>query len=229
MDLTIGSRRSLVGVLVLVMCGCSPTPPVPSTTQASQVSPAPTPASSVAPSPMPSPSGPYSDAALEGFIAQVEAQRDWFTSIGVELFDPDIDALTNTVRVRYIAKDDSAGPAILAHFGNPSWMTPKWYGPPAWAGPWGRLVIRFTDRAGRPLASTADITCSPVAVDPSVGYESLPKGTLGTSQCEFDHFPAVAWRVDVHFTDSHDDNQHLQRLVTVPADGTGAATVQIRR
>jgi hypothetical protein len=184
---------------------------------------------SMASSPMPLPSAPYSNADLEAFITQVESQRDWFTSIGVELFDSDIDALTDTVRVRYIARDDTAGPAILAHFGFPDWLTPKWYGPPPWAGPRGRLVIRFVDSAGRPLAVTAGITCSPVAVDTSVGYESLPKDTQGTSRCVFDDVPAVVWDVEVRYTDRHDDNKTLHRKVTVPAEGTGVVTVEIRR
>ncbi len=170
---------------------------------------------------------PYSIADLRAKGTTIMAERDWLRSIGVELVDADPDELTNTVRLRYIAPDRSAEPAILDHFGNPDWLTLRWLGPPPWTGPWGRLLVTVVDPAGRPLPTTAATTCSAEPIDTSVRYTALPTGTDGSDHCLFDHVPAVAWDVAVTYTDAHSDRKTVHRRVDVPVDGTGSVTVVI--
>ena len=153
---------------------------------------------------------PYSIADLEEKGASIVAERDWFTWIGVELVDADPDELTNTVELRYIAPNRSAEPAILDHFGHADWLSVHWEGPPPWTGPWGRLVVKVVDSAGRRLPAEANPHCTPTPVESSVRYDpGVATGTDVTGTCIFDRIPAVRvrYRGLVHGLARHDEDR----------------------
>ncbi len=138
--------------------------------------------------------------------------------------------MTNTVELRYIAPNRSAEPAILDHFGHPDWLSVHWEGPPPWTGPWGRLVVRVVDSAGRPLPAEANPHCTPTPIESSVRYDpGVATGTDATGTCIFDRIPAAAFDIEVSFTDSHDTTKTVHRQVVVPADGTGNVTIEVER
>lgn len=158
----------------------------------------------------------YSVDELATFALKVESARAWFPTVGAALYQADSYELTNSVRVRYIAKDTSVEPLILAHFGDPTWMTVKWYGPPEWTGPRGDLRITVVDRARRPV----DVECLPESLDPAVSANYLPLESGRDGICEFGGLASVAWRVGVSFEDHAGRSVNVSQNVLVPNGGT---------
>ncbi len=109
----------------------------------------------------------WSTEELGAFMTQVEAERDWFPTIGTSFYtvEPGNVRDFNGVRVLFKGPDASAAAAIEAHFGNPPWLRAVWYGPEEWTGARGDLVIFARDAADRPVAG---LTIGLVSLDERV-------------------------------------------------------------
>lgn len=158
----------------------------------------------------------YSLGKLATLASQVDVDRDWFPTVGAELYETDVSVQSNSVRVRYQAKDESSEPAIREHFGQPNWMSLRWYGPLAWTGPLGDLRVIVVDRSGRPVVAT----CTPDSVELGVSANFLPHGSGADGICEFKGLPATTYEVRVMFQNRRDERIDLKTLTSIPANGT---------
>lgn len=153
-------------------------------------------------------------AELEALISVVEAERSWFTSIGAELFHPNVSELDNKVRIRYKAKDESVEPLILAHFGNPDWIVLKWYGPPPWTGPEGTLRVTVVDHDGRPVDASVYAVPLERAVSDGPVINTGPDGRVDFT------LPAIDWELWISFQNRKDENLEIKRRVHVSGNRT---------
>ena len=166
---------------------------------------------------------PYSLQDLDELARDVEAERDWFATVGAELYGASAREQTNSVRVRYIAVDESVEPAILEHFGEPEWMSLSWYGPPPWPGPWGSLRVEVVDQGGRPV----DPSCSLFTDDRTVPNSYLPIGADGV--CAYSRLPAVPWDVKISYESRAGDNLAVMETVRVRAGAPMVIRVVVER
>lgn len=167
----------------------------------------------------------YSLQQLDKFAQEVEADRGWFPSVGAELFKSDSYELTNSVRVRYIARDKAVEPLIRAHFGDPAWITVKWYGPPEWTGPRGNLRVSVVDRASHPV----EVECLPESLDMAVASNYLPLESGPDGKCEFDKLASVTWRVGIAYENRDGERANGTQTVRVPNDGTASLRFVVDR
>jgi hypothetical protein len=166
----------------------------------------------------------YSLTELEAFATQVRQEHGWFGQIGAELVaaDPGLDM----VRVRFRAPHEGVAIAISDHFDDPEWLELEWEGPMSWDGPRGGMAVTVIDAKGRPVEGAQ---CEWHPVDPTVDADTaLAFSTDATGTCRNDYLPAVAYEVRVYrFVEGQGRTLIGTGAGTVPADGLGAATVQI--
>lgn len=159
---------------------------------------------------------------LEGFIEQVEAERNWFESVGLRFLQVDHRVNENFIHVDFVGRSEDAASAVEAHFGNPTWLRAEWAGPPPWTGPLADLVIKVTDSRGRPVPG---LWCEVVSEDPRVrtGSDTL-FGTDSDGICEGTrNLPAVAYQIRLHElidNDHYDSDPILEFRVVLSSAGT---------
>ena len=143
-------------------------------------------------------SAQWSTADLRNFVAQVEADRAWFESIGAELETADISDKDSSVRVRYRSASDAVGTLILSHFNSPEWMDVRHVGARFWTGALGTMSVSVVDGAGRAIEGAH---CSWSPTDASVDGNSAEAFVTGTDGvCTNRYLPApVTYRVVVSF------------------------------
>lgn len=135
----------------------------------------------------------WTERELRAFMAQVEAERDWFTTIGTSLMTVEIAAFDNVVDVRFDGHDPGTAQTIEAHFGDPTWLRAVWNGPGDWTGHRGDLLVMTVDSAGRPVPDVSvffepqDIR---VPGDGDLGWATGSDGRLLRA-----NLPAVTYRV----------------------------------
>ena len=136
----------------------------------------------------------WSLAELQGFVRQVEAERAWFDTIGVEFLQVDRAINDNFVHVDYRGPSELASAAIEERFGDPTWLETRWIGPPPWAGPRADLVLRITDVTGRPAT---DIRCDIRPLDPMAdnGFSEFIFTTDDAGVCDIRSIPTVTYEV----------------------------------
>jgi hypothetical protein len=163
----------------------------------------------------------WSLAELEGFSRQVEGERAWFDTIGVEFMQVDRRVTDNFVHVDYIARTEAASGAIEAHFGNPSWLRAEWAGPPQWSGPTADLVLRIREANGRPGVG---IRCDIQPQDEHAGVDlgEVVYATDVTGVCTATSIPAVPYRVRLfRSVQDHEERIRLDDLrVVLQTTGT---------
>lgn len=155
----------------------------------------------------------YSLAELHTFLAAVNEQGDWFSTIGAELHGADVNEPANTVEVHYLGPGEGIAPLISARFAPSSWLTPVYDGPLPWTGPVGNLELTVVDSRGRPIA----VECLLYTTDPRVRHEDLRDFPDG--KCVFQSIPAVEWSVEVTY-DMGGEEKTVTKNLVVPAGGT---------
>lgn len=134
-------------------------------------------------------------AELSTFIEQVLRDRDWFPTIGTDLFTAEIDVIENRVQVLFRGPDRAAAALIEAHFGAPPWLRAVYLGPLPWEGPRGDLRVVVFDRTGRPMPG---VFVSYEAIDPAARFESpFANATGEDGTVLFEDLPAVAYRISI--------------------------------
>jgi hypothetical protein len=130
---------------------------------------------------------------LERFAAEVEADSEWFASIGVT-FKVGQRVNENWVNVWFTGRPE-AEQLIEQHFGNPTWLQAEWDGPLTWQGPRADLNITVRDTSGRAVPG---LWCDVIPVDPMVsdpGEDIIATDAGGT--CVLENRPAVLYRVQL--------------------------------
>lgn len=130
---------------------------------------------------------------LERFIDEVEADSEWFASIGVT-FKVGQRVNENWVNVWFNGRPE-AKQLIEQHFGNPTWLQAEWDGPLPWQGPRADLAITVRDTSGRPVPG---LWCDVIRLDPMAsdpGEEIISTDTAGT--CVLEDRPAVLYGVEL--------------------------------
>lgn len=131
-------------------------------------------------------------AQLEDFAEMLEAERDWFANVGVQLTNTDVVKEANQVLL-WIRE----GPYPLAeqqireHFDDTGWLAFRYQRPPPWAGPLGDLQVTVVDAQGRPVP----VYCLILAHDPRVMQEEFL--FVEDGKCFFEGLPAVEWKLRV--------------------------------
>lgn len=169
----------------------------------------------------------WTERELRAFMAQVEAERDWFPTIGTSLMTVEIAGFDNIVDVRFDGHDPGAAQAIESHFGDPPWLRAVWNGPGDWTGPRGDLLVVTVDSAGRPVPDVSvffepqDIR---VPGDGDLGWTTGSDGRLMRS-----NLPAVTYRLRA--VDKIDEVLTTlgEVRVTVPPDGRTSVRLLVRR
>lgn len=152
-------------------------------------------------------SAAWSALELESFASTVEAEADWFQSIGAEFVAADVGAAG--VRIRYLAPNDRINPLIQSHFGDQSWMLIEWSGPLPWKGRRGTLVVKVVDESRKPVAGA---TCETTPVDPTVDADmGVAFITSDEGTCTIAGLPAVAY--DVRIVDNRGNPVATARVV----------------
>lgn len=149
---------------------------------------------------------------LDRFAGEIIAERDWFTTIGLEFFAAEVEEEANLVRVRYRGARDEREGVIAAHFGTPDWLLLV-ATPPPWTGPTGDLTIQMVDRAGRPV----QLTCLIETADPGVPSGGAVRGAGEDGICQWDDLPAVRFHIRITAsTDGDEDILVDDRIHLVP-------------
>ena len=149
---------------------------------------------------------------LEGFIDRLEADKDWYETIGVEFVQTKRSIIEDFVRVEYRAPSDQASPAIAARYGNPTWLRVEWT-PSEWAGPRGRLVIRVVDTNGRPVPG---VGCELISEDPRVSAGSdMRIGTDGEGILDLPNMPTVPYRIRLSQWVDNDHDEFVKEIRVV--------------
>lgn len=164
----------------------------------------------------------YSLDDLGAFARAVEADREWFSSVGAELSTVGPRAPDNVVELTYRANSVDVEAGIVSHFRNVDWLILSREGPLPWAGGYGRLVVRIVDRAGRPVEAGV----LPNSADERVSSAFLPKEVNGLYEEE--RVEAVVWEVIVTYFDGQDEVS-TSVIVRVPEGGVGNGTVVVER
>lgn len=158
----------------------------------------------------------WSVAELEAFAATVEAETDWFRSIGAEFVASDVGVAG--VRVRYLAPNDRPDALIRSHFGNPGWILIEWSGPLPWKGPRGTLVVEVTNGSGE---SVVGATCDTSPIDPAVDADmGVVFVTNDEGVCTIPGLPATAFEVTIVVQQGQRDVVATTAHVVVPEDAT---------
>lgn len=165
----------------------------------------------------------WSMKALTAFASTVEAERDWFDTVSVDLVQAYPNA-RGTVDVRILAPSDDVEPLVLSHFGAPPWMRVEWEGPPLWTGQRGTMIVTAIDENGDAVAG---LRCLWIPLDPSVDADTaLAYSTGDDGTCTNEFLPVAAYEIEL-WTDGND-------LVatgrgTVPPDGIGRVRIVVLR
>ncbi len=163
---------------------------------------------------------------LERFIAEVEADSEWFASIGVT-FKVGQRVNENWVNVWFNGRPE-AEQLIEQHFGDPTWLQAEWDGPLPWQGPRADLNITVRDSSG---GAVPGLWCDIIPVDPMVGdpgEEIIATDARGT--CVLENRPAALYRVQLR-EPSRDSNSNTTYELTpvmefeVMLEAGGTATV----
>jgi hypothetical protein len=135
----------------------------------------------------------WSQRDLDGFRELVEADSNWFESVGLRFLQVDRRVTDNFVHVDFIGPARDWEEAVEAHFGSPTWLRAEWY-PHPWEGPRGDLVIKIRDHRGSPIAG---IWCD-LGADNDV-VSALMTDTFFQSDehgaCQIPDVPAVPYQV----------------------------------
>jgi hypothetical protein len=161
-------------------------------------------------------------ADLERIASDIEADSDWFKTVGVTLVQAEVAVLTNGVNVVYRADDSSVEPVIVEHFGSPAWLHLERAGSPSWDGPRGSLRVMVVDATGHPI----DVTCQITSLDKRVTDELLPRESMD-GLCSAQGLPAVDWEIRASYEQGGTTTLAIAR-VHVPDGGVGTATIVVR-
>lgn len=140
---------------------------------------------------------------IERFMADVEADSEWFASIGVT-FKVGQRVNENWVNVWFNGRPE-ADHLIEQHFGNPTWLQAEWDGPLPWQGPRADLTITVQDSSG---GAVPGLWCDIIPLDPMVsdpGEEILGTDARGT--CVLENRPAALYLVQIR-EPSRDSNSN---------------------
>ena len=130
---------------------------------------------------------------LQAFMASVESDRAWFSTVGAEIVDIGIDEMLNKVRVHLRAPVRSLEDQARERFSDTGWLGFTYSRPGPWQGPVGGLEVAATDTSGQ----RAPVTCLLGSTDPRVQDEKIVDGPDG--KCVFENLPAVTWSLRVDY------------------------------
>ncbi len=165
----------------------------------------------------------WSLADLDGFVDRIEAESDWFDSIGV-IAQPGRNSIDNVVDLRFRARED-VGDQISAHFGDPAWLRTAWKGPLPWEGARADLTIEVVDTDGQPVPQ---LWCEVTPLDPTVPSEGESIfGTNGAGICTLKNLPVTSYLVELHeFVDN--DHYDPEPIGSVRVElGVGGASAKV--
>lgn len=133
---------------------------------------------------------------MEALVAQVQAEREWFETVGAQLLDVFTSPLDGgTVELSYLSASRAMDQVIKDHFGAPTWLVVERAGGPAWVGPVGDLAVHAIGFGGR---SVEELTCT-------LGGDPLSTNAQGV--CRFSGLAAISYRVQLF------DGQEEQRRI----------------
>jgi hypothetical protein len=142
----------------------------------------------------------WSRSDLDRFRQRVEADRQWFESVGLRYLQVDRRITDNFLHVDFIGPTRESEQAVEAHFGSPTWLQAEWY-PQPWDGPNGDLVIEIRDQAGKPVAGTrCELTPEDDVVRALMTDDWFHSDKNGV--CEITDTPAVSYQVSLRRFDS---------------------------
>ncbi len=155
---------------------------------------------------------------MEALVAEVQAEREWFETVGAQLLDVFISPLDGaTVELSYLSASRVMDQGIRDHFGAPAWLIVERAGGPTWVGPVGDLVVRAISSGGR---SVEGLTCT-------LGGDAVSTNAHG--ECTFLRLAALSYRVQV--LDGRDEPSRLvgSALVSVAPDRETQVVVPVAR
>jgi len=123
---------------------------------------------------------------MEALVAEVQAEREWFETVGAQLLDVFTSPLDGgTVELSYLSASRAMDQQIRDHFGAPAWLIVERAGGPAWVGPVGDLVVRAIGSGG---GSVEGLTCT-------LGGDAVSTNAQG--ECRFLRLAALSYRIQV--------------------------------
>ena len=154
----------------------------------------------------------YSLQELQAFENAVKAERDWITSLGVDVIDISFRAKDSVVNIYYQAPTRDVEPKIRERLGEPAWLTFEWAGPPPWTGPSGRLELVVVDQRREPTPARVVLRSLDPRVDGFGPFDAEDKPFIGRSWAAVDWEAVVLYVVDGM-------ERTITKKFTVPADG----------